>query len=96
MAREAYINAQGSYPILMNSFISGMFQSGAIPFQQSNMLSAIQSAPTLFPLSVYDQTALTKGALATYYRSFEIGLINWLAAVRIKIESSFEFESEPN
>ncbi len=76
--RERYVDANDDYPVAMKCFIQSQNDYQALPYTLEDMTDTITANPALFPLSVYDDTTITKGADATYYRSYEIGLLDWI------------------
>ena len=84
IARASYVDSHGNYPVLMKCFLQDVntfYSSSAtpLPLALADMQTIMQASPTVFTAGAYSATSFNGPASdATYYRFFEVGLLNWL------------------
>ncbi len=76
--RSRYISGT-NFPIKMDCFIQDQQAYHSLPLVFADMQATMIAHSTLFPPAVYTNTPQTAGAAATFYRFYEVGLVDWLA-----------------
>ena len=73
LSRSLFPAGGTNNPIVMDCFIKTQSTYAPLPFTAASMTSTIAGHSTLFLASAYNDTA------TTYYRSYEVGIVDWLA-----------------
>ena len=71
--------ANNNGAIQMDCFIQSQNSYTPLPYTLASMQTSMKAHPALFPAKAYNNTPHNAGSKATFYRSYEIGIVDWLA-----------------